>query len=170
MICVRRHYTAIAREIELHTPLNLTHLTRPIVIVPMSGWSKIAEKALRVAMILSNEIHVLQVKNSDKTEDFQRRWCQLVEDPALELGVLPPKLTVVQSPYRMLFGPILSFIEKIEMENPDRHIAVLVPELVERRWGHYFLHNQRAAVLKALLLVRGNQRINVINVPWYITA
>ena len=170
MIGVRRHYTAIAREIELHTPLNLTHLTRPIVIVPMSGWSKIAEKALRVAMILSNEIHVLQVKNSDKTEDLQSRWCQLVEDPALELGVLPPKLTVVQSPYRMLFGPILSFIEKIEMENPDRHIAVLVPELVERRWGHYFLHNQRAAVLKALLLVRGNQRINVINVPWYITA
>jgi hypothetical protein len=121
-------------------------------------------------MILSNEIHVLQVKNSDKAEDLQSRWCQLVEDPALELGVLPPKLTVVQSPYRMLFGPILSFIEKIEMENPDRYIAILVPELIERHWSHYFLHNQRAAVLKALLLVKGNQRISVINVPWYIMA
>jgi hypothetical protein len=30
---------------------------------------------------------------------------------------------------------------------PGRDIAVLVPELVERHWYHYFLHNQR--VLKA---------------------
>jgi len=47
---------------------------------------------------------------------------------------------------------------------------VLIPELVEHHWRHYFLHNQHAAVLKALLLVKGNQRISVINVPWYITA
>jgi hypothetical protein len=33
---------------------------------------------------------------------------------------------------------------------------------------HYFLHKQRAAVLKALLLVKGNQPINVVNVPWYL--
>jgi hypothetical protein len=41
---------------------------------------------------------------------------------------------------------------------------------VERHWYHYFLHNQRAAVLKALLLLKGNQRITVVNVPWYVTA
>jgi amino acid transporter len=170
MLGVRRHYAAVASEIQLATPLNLKHLVPPIVIVPMNGWSKIAEKALRVAMLLSNEIHVLQVKNSDKAEDLTSKWCFLVEDPALELGVLPPKLTVVQSPYRLLFRPILTFIEKIEREHPDRYIAILVPELIERHWSHYFLHNQRAAVLKALLLVKGNQRISVINVPWYIAA
>ena len=42
--------------------------------------------------------------------------------------------------------------------------------MVERHWFHYFLHNQRAAVLKGLLLLKGQQRINVINVPWYINA
>jgi hypothetical protein len=45
---------------------------------------------------------------------------------------------------------------------------VLVPELVERHWYHYFLHNQRAQALKALLLVRGNQRVITMNVPWYL--
>jgi hypothetical protein len=30
------------------------------------------------------------------------------------------------------------------------------------------LHNKRAAVLKSLLLLKGNQRIIVINVPWYL--
>ena len=59
---------------------------------------------------------------------------------------------------------------EIGRKYPDRYIAVLIPELVERHWRHYFLHNQRAAVLKALLLVKGNQRVNVVNVPWYISA
>ena len=31
--------------------------------------------------------------------------------------------------------------------------------MVERHWYHYFLHNQRAEVLKTWLLLRGNQRI-----------
>ena len=84
--------------------------------------------------------------------------------------MLPPKLTVIESPYRHVFRPILDFVLDLEQKYPDRYIAVLIPELIERHWYHYFLHNQRAAVLKALLLVKGNQRINVINVPWYLEA
>jgi hypothetical protein len=55
-------------------------------------------------------------------------------------------------------------------ENPSRQIAVIIPELVERRWYHHLLHNQRASVLKALLLLRGDQRVVVINVPWYLSV
>jgi len=47
---------------------------------------------------------------------------------------------------------------------------VIVPELVERHWYHYPMHNQRAELLKALLLVRGSRNIVLINVPWYISA
>jgi hypothetical protein len=49
-----------------------------------------------------------------------------------------------------------------------RQIAVLVPELVVRHWSQNLLHNRRAQLLKLLLLVRGNQRIMVINIPWYL--
>ena len=56
----------------------------------------------------------------------------------------------------------------MEQEHPDRQIAVLVPELVVRHWSQNLLHNQRAQLLKLLLLVRGNQRIMVINIPWYL--
>jgi amino acid transporter len=170
MVAVRRHYREVALEIELDTPLNLTHLQPPIVIVPLQGWSKIAEKGLRFAINLSTEVHALQVRASDKTTDLRLSWVHLVEGPALELGVPVPKLTVVDSPYRQLFTPILNFVNDLAQKNPDRHIAVLIPELVEPHWRHFFLHNQRAAVLKALLFVKGNQRINVINVPWYLRA
>jgi hypothetical protein len=49
-------------------------------------------------------------------------------------------------------------------------ISVLVPELVERRWYYYLLHNQRATALKVLLYAKGNRRIIVINVPWYLRS
>jgi hypothetical protein len=45
---------------------------------------------------------------------------------------------------------------------------VLIPELVVKHWWQTPLHNQRAQLLKVLLLVRGNQRIIVINIPWYL--
>jgi hypothetical protein len=30
------------------------------------------------------------------------------------------------------------------------------------------LHNQRAALLKALLMMKGNGRIVIVDVPWYL--
>jgi hypothetical protein len=45
---------------------------------------------------------------------------------------------------------------------------VLVPELVVRHWWDNLLHNQRAQLLKLLLLVKGNQGIVVLNIPWYL--
>jgi hypothetical protein len=39
---------------------------------------------------------------------------------------------------------------------------------VEKHWYHNFLHNQRATWLKTALLLKGNRRIVIINVPWYV--
>ena len=75
---------------------------------------------------------------------------------------------MLQSPYRYIINPIVDYILDLEAKNPDREIAVLVPELVEEKWYYFLLHNQRAAWLKALLLLKGNQRIIVIDVPWYL--
>ena len=170
MIAVRRHYDAVGLEVQLETPLDLTHLKPPIVVVPMQRWSKVAEKALRFAINLSPDVYAFQVKTGEHPNDLRDCWCHLVERPAQELGVPVPKLVVVESPYRYVFRPILDFVGDLEHKFPDRYLAILIPELVERHWFHYFLHNQRAAVLKALLLVKGNQRINVVNVPWYLEA
>ena len=167
MVAVHRHYTNLAKEIELTTPLDLTHLEPPIVVVPVYRWTRIAQKALRFSMLLSGEAHVVQVRCGEKEDDLRASWQRLVEAPALELGVAPPKITVIESQYRYVLGPILDFVGGLEKKYPNRYLAVVIPELVESHWYHYFLHNQRAEVLKALLLLKGNQRIGVINVPWY---
>jgi hypothetical protein len=64
--------------------------------------------------------------------------------------------------------PLVDHILEVEHTHPDRQIAVLVPELVVRHWWQTPLHNQRAQLLKVLLLLRGNQRIIVIKIPWYL--
>lgn len=83
-------------------------------------------------------------------------------------GRLTPELRIIPSPYRRLFHPLMDFIAELKDAYPERTISVLIPELVETRWYEYLLHNQRATGLKAALLLRGGERVTVINVPWYL--
>jgi hypothetical protein len=53
---------------------------------------------------------------------------------------------------------------------PKQQIAILRPELVQTHCCHHMLHNKRAAVQKGLLLLKGNQRVVVISVPWYLQS
>lgn len=102
--------------------------------------------------------------------DLSRKWAALIENPAREAGMAVPSLVVLKSPYRFVVHPILDYVLSLEQKNPDRQIAVLVPELVERHWYHFLLHNQRGRLLKELLVHKGDQRIIVIDLPWYLTA
>jgi hypothetical protein len=95
-------------------------------------------------------------------------WQRNVVGPMLESGKPVPELILLSSPYWFVITPLVEYILKIERDHPDRQIAVLVPELVVKHWWQTPLHNQRAQLLKLLLLVRGNQRIMVINIPWYL--
>jgi hypothetical protein len=47
---------------------------------------------------------------------------------------------------------------------------VVIPELVEKRWYEYFLHNQRGRMLELMLLVHGNQRVFSLSAPYYLSA
>jgi amino acid transporter len=168
---VRRHYTSVAQQIASDQPLDVANIRPPIVIIPMRDWNKMSQKGLRFALRLSQEIYVVQVKTGGQDEsDLDRHWKEFVEDPVVRAGLPVPALVEVESPYRHVFTPMLDYILAMKRRNCDRQIAVLIPELVARRWYHNLLHNKRAAMLKALLLVRGGDDIVVINVPWYLNA
>ena len=59
---------------------------------------------------------------------------------------------------------------QLARDHPGRYVTVVISELVERHWYHYLLHNQRAEVLTALLMLDGDERISVVNVPWYLKS
>ncbi len=170
MMMVRRHYREVAIELECTVPLQIESIGSPIVIVPIQSWSKISQRAMEFALTLSREIYAVHIGTEDETNELQENWDRLVGEPVKRAGGTAPSLVVLTSPYRLVIRPILDYVLEMEAKNPGRQIAVVVPELVERHWYHYPLHNQRAELLKALLLLKGSRNIVLINVPWYINA
>ena len=166
---VKRHFESVIVETQLSEPISLAGLEPPIVIVPVSRWSTISAKALRFALRISPDVIVLHISSDPEgLPDLKRKWEAAVETPCSDAGITLPQFVVVSSPYRRLFHPLLQYIQDIQKEYPDRIIAVTLPELVEAKWYQYPLHNQRATWLKAALLWRGDHRVVVINVPWYL--
>jgi amino acid transporter len=170
MWSVRRHYDRVADEIASSAPLDVTRLQPPLVVVPVRAWDKVVQKALRFGLEISPDVRAVHVHSEEDREDLRRKWSELAKLPATQAGVATPELVVLSSPYRSVITPILDYVLDLERRHPDRQVAVLIPEMVERHWYHYLLHNQRAQWLKALLLLRGDQRINVISVPWHLRA
>jgi amino acid transporter len=168
MRSVKRHYKKVERQTRKDTGVSTHDLSSPIVLLPIEHWSVVSEKALRFAWNMSDEIQILHVECGEETESLCQQWAQLVETPAKNAGLPVPELVLLKSPYRFVVRPIVDYALRLERENPGRHVAVLVPELVEKRWYYILLHNNRSSALKALLLVRGNERITVINIPWYL--
>lgn len=168
MVAIKKHYIRVAVQLAVDAPIHTGNLTEPLVVVPIDRWTRISEKALRFAMKLSDEVQAVHVDGENKASDIDACWERLVAGPIRETGKTPPPFIVLPSPYRLVLMPLVDHILKLESENPARQVAVLVPELVVRHWWHAPLHNQRAQMLKLLLLLRGNQRIIVINIPWYL--
>ena len=170
MAAVNRHYRRIAQETACHDPLTVTNIRPPIVIIPMDRWSRISAKAIRFALSISNEIQIVHVDTADVDHGDQELallWKDKIIEPMRAAGLPEPKFEQLHSPYRTILMPLLDYILSEERIHENRHIAVLVPELVVRHWWQNLLHNQRSSLLKLLLLVRGKQRIVVINIPWY---
>jgi amino acid transporter len=168
MYSVRRHYTRVRGEISDHNRLNLANLQPPVVVIPMAGWNRISEKALRFGLLLSKEIKVVHVHSADEAHGIDVDWQDKILAPIREAGFADPELVTIPSTYRLVIAPLMDYILHLENENPGRKVAVLLPELVVRHWWENALHNQRVQLLKLLLLVKGNQRIVVVNIPWYL--
>jgi hypothetical protein len=168
MAGIKHHYDRVTREVVIDRPMLVDNLMHPLVIVPLDRWTRITEKGLRFAMKLSDRIEAVHVDAEDCRADVEASWQRNVVAPIEQAGLPLPALVCVSSPYRFVLLPLVDHILQVEKDHPERQIAVLVPELVVKHWWQAPLHNQRAQLLKLLLLVRGNQRITVINIPWYL--
>jgi amino acid transporter len=172
MMFVHRRLDSAAKLVASDAPLNAASLESPLVIVPIRDWGKVAQNGIRFALSISKDVEVVHIINENEGDGSQcaleQQWSTLVEAPAKQSGLPPPKLVAVQSPYRLIITPIMNHILEVARQNPNRRIAVLIPEYVKLHWYDYLLQNNRGAALKALLLLKGNQRIVVINVPFYL--
>ncbi len=169
MMFIRRHFDRCAVQLEATDPLEPASLQPPLVVFPIHTLGIVAMKALKFALTISPDIQAVHVISEDEMVKIQKDWKQFVEEPIQQAGGAIPKLVTLTSPYRYVLTPIVDYVLEVARANPHRQIAVLIPEVIQKHWIYNVLHGNRAEVLKALLLLKGNQHIVIINVPWYLT-
>ena len=173
---IKRYYTNIDEHLRDDGALEFRRSEPPVVLVTMREWNRLTDKALRLAMELSPDVtavHLaaLERRDVDKDErELRKQWAAHVEKPAKAAKFPnPPRLVFLSAPYRRIHAPLLQLIKEVKEENPDRTVAVLIPELVKRHWWEYLLSNHRARRLRSAVLDYGGSGVVVIGVPWYLT-
>jgi amino acid transporter len=154
--------------------VNLRDRTPPVALIPISRWDWLSRSAIEYALRLTPDIVLLHVTSLQGTEadeeaaQLSRRWHQFVEVPAEQAGIPPPRLRLVQSPYRSVAAPLLKVIEQVEEHHHGRCVMVVLPQIVEGRWWEYAMHTHREWRLRAKLLRYGGRRVAVVSIPWQV--
>jgi len=165
---------AIMAEGTESDPLSFGGAEPPIVIVPLRRLDLVARKGLRFALSISSEVQAVLVVTDDVTADARcaaallATWHDLVDVPALAAGHQPVQLVTLPSAYREFMTPLLNHVRDVAAAHPKRYVAVVVPEVVERRWYDVFFASHRPAMIKAVLRLRGGPQVLVVDAPWHI--
>jgi amino acid transporter len=171
---IHRHYEFVEKAVDCPEPLNVKQSKPPVAIVPMQKWDRLSAKSLRFGMHLSSVVIAIHLSNlegdaaDDEAAEVRKQWDEQVVRPAQGAGLPEPKLELIRTPFREFVSPLLTEIDKAIKEYPERLIAVIIPEIVERHWWNQMLHTRRAARLRSALWARQDVRVIVIDLPWYI--
>lgn len=77
-------------------------------------------------------------------------------------------LVILDSPYRDVVGPVMSYVRSIHRDSPRDVVVVYVPEFIVGRWWERFLHNRSTVRLRSLLLHMPG--VVVAAVPWHLES
>lgn len=158
-IGINRHYQSVRDQLTLerfNQPLTPPH--SPYVVVPVDDLHRGTLQALSYARSLSPSVVAVSVTDDmEAAARLRRRWERWG-------GEVP--LVILESPYRSLIGPLLSYLDGLQAEHGGDPITVVLPEFVPRHWWEFLLHNQSALRIKAALFTRPNTV--VVDVPFHL--
>jgi amino acid transporter len=173
---IHRYYNSVDTALRDDDQLQFRPSKPPFVLVMTKQWDRLTDKALSLAMELSPDViavHLAALEGPDVGEQerkLREQWARGVEDSAVAAQASnPPRLVFLSAPFRRIHAPLLKLIDELQQKDPERTIAVMIPELVRRRWWEHLLSNHRARRLRHAVLEYGGPRVVVIAVPWYLT-
>ncbi|MFE4679962.1 APC family permease [Streptomyces sp. NPDC056721] len=140
---VRRAYSRIGERLELGRIPEPPERAHSLVVVPVSGLSKLTCKALTAARSLGDEVLAITVthpapEDRREAEALYRDW---------ELWNPGVDLVELSSPTRALGRPVSAYVRQLSATRPDSQITVLIPETESARLWQRLLQNQRGSVV-----------------------
>jgi hypothetical protein len=160
MRAIHRHYARVAVELEPE-PAGMLLPSRIHAVVLVSKLHKPALRALAFARATHpDSLTALTVATTEpEVRELQRQWAE---------RDVPVPLTVLESRYRDITGPVLDYVAGVRTDSPRDLVVVYLPEYVVGHWWEHLLHNQSALRLKARLLFQPG--VMVTNVPWQLRS
>ncbi|MCL4407524.1 MAG: APC family permease [Thermotogae bacterium] len=156
---VRKHYENMREQLRLppqdYVKIKLAPYGENIVVVPVSGVSKVVENTIKYARMISKDVRALYVSvDENSSKEIVEKWKDW--NPGIQL-------VVKYSPYRTVIEPILEYINEIrQKKNPEDFITVLIPEFETKRFWHRSLHNQTSWILRRYLVHEKDVVISVV--------
>ena len=157
---IRRHYRRVSEELaisDLHDARVLPAHVHAIVLA-----SRLHQPTLR-ALTYAQSTHPTSIEAV--TVDTGDGGADRLLD-AWEEAELAVPLTVLDSPFRDITRPIVSYVRSVRRESPRDLVVVFLPEYLVRRWWEQILHNQTALRLKTALLFTPG--VVMASVPWQL--
>ncbi len=161
---VRRQYDRVRAELAIRpeefTDLDWQSYNRMHnhVIVLVKDIDRRLIRSLQYAKSLrADKLEAIYVDISGHADDFKRRW-----DDA-EFGV---RLTVVDSPFREILGPIMDYIRSVPRPTSDHVVTVILPEYAAEHPADAMLHDQTSFWLKQQLF--GEPGVILTDVPYHM--
>ena len=161
MLFISRQYARAKRELRVRPDMIVPPPVREErAVVPIPGLDRATVQAINVARSIADDVRAVFI--SDDPDDATR----LRRDFERQVPGVP--LVVVESPYRALAGPLLAYLDVLDMAWPPDKIEpitfVVIPEYVARSWWERLLYNQSAKRLRSMLL--GRPHTVIVNVPY----
>jgi amino acid transporter len=161
MLFVHHQYEGMARRLALRPEQVVTPPRREErVIVPVTGINRAVVQAVNVARSIADDVRAVFVTDDpEEAAAIRRDW---------ERQIPGVPLVVVESPYRALAGPLLAYLDVLDLTwPPDKEAPitfVVIPEYIPRHWWERLLYNQSTRRLRTILL--GRPHTVVVNVPY----
>jgi hypothetical protein len=161
MLFIHRQYARSRQELAVRPD---TIVGPPIreerVVVPIPGLDRSTVQAIKVGRSIDDDVRAVFISD-DPDEAAKVR-------AAFERQVPGVPLVVVESPYRALAGPLLAYLDVLDMawppDKPEPITFVVIPEYVAKSWWERLLYNQSAKRLRSMLL--GRPHTVIVNVPY----
>jgi hypothetical protein len=157
---IHQHYRKVAKQLSISgaeriMPLSMEHHT---VVVPVTDLNQVSRRTLSYARALSDTVVAIHVSdNLEEIERVRKRWDEYE-------GNIP--LVSIETPYRSVISPILTYLEKMHEREPNDTITVVIPEFIPAKWWQRLLHNQTAFRLRSALFNRPG--IVVTSIPYQL--
>ncbi len=164
MLFIHRQYEGQAAELDVRDDLVFDRPHREQrVVIPVNGINRSVVQAVMFGKSLASDPSMLQAvfvtTELEEAERLRERWER-------QLPGVP--LVVVESPYRALVGPVVTYLDVLERAwPPDKEVPttiVVLPEYVARHWWDRLLYNQAAKRLKSAMV--GREHTVIADVPY----